>query len=489
MISIFLAGEGRGDVDVPLDSWVYRALDRLQASGLVESGSLSSRPISRREAARLTVEARRRTAERGEKRYDGAIRRLEQEFSAEIRDMDNHTRTSYLRPLDEVRAEGLFRDDASDPYNDRGRESRDGLNTRMSASSRAEWGPFSGYLRWEGQHLPQDGAEPEDASGRVDEGYGRISLGNWNLTAGREALWWGPGRHGSLLLSDNARPFDLLRFGNDQPVLLPWLMERLGPIRVETFLTRLEGDREGPEHPYLAGMRMTIMPLPYLELGASRVAMFGGSGRPVDWQTGRDIMTGRGENEPAGPGDQLASLDCRLTVPWSAQPFQLYGELGGEDMAGFFFSRQAYLAGVYLPRLGPASLLDLRVEFADTDYSRREGYPRTWYTHGTYTEGYTYDDRFIGHHAGTDAQDLYAEVGVYVRDDLRLWVAADRERRELSLEHPEMATEYSLGAEWTPWERLTVSLAFTREETNNFEFVSGQDRTGNRIFAGVTWRF
>jgi hypothetical protein len=237
-------------------------------------------------------------------------------------------------------------------------------------------------------------------------------------------------------------------------------------------------------------MRMTIMPVPYLELGASRVAMFGGSGRPVDWQTFRDAVSGRNENEPEGAGDQLASVDGRLTVPWKVQPFQLYGEVGGEDMAGGFFSRDAYLAGAYFPRLGPFGLLDLRVEFADTDLTRRRmGYDRVWYTHGTYTAGYTYDGRIIGHHAGTDAQDLYAELGIYARDDLRLWAAADRERRELSLESPEQVTDYSLGAEWSPWVRLTVNASVTREQTGNFGFVAGRDRTGYRIFLGMTWEF
>ena len=114
------------------------------------------------------------------------------------------------------------------------------------------------------------------------------------------------------------------------------------------------------------------------------------------------IVTSRGENEPDGPSNQLAAVDWRLTVPWRTQPFEFYGEFGGEDEAGYGFSRQAIVLGLYLPRLGPSALFDLRVEYGDTYMTGHRGHDRVWYTHGVYASGYTYEGRIIGHHAGTD---------------------------------------------------------------------------------------
>jgi hypothetical protein len=43
---------------LPLDSWVYPALDKLAGLGLIDSALQGSRPYSRLEAARQTAEAR-----------------------------------------------------------------------------------------------------------------------------------------------------------------------------------------------------------------------------------------------------------------------------------------------------------------------------------------------------------------------------------------------------------------------------------------------
>ncbi len=47
-------------VNVPLDSWAYSALEKLEAYGLVESAMPATRPYSRLEAARLITEASRK---------------------------------------------------------------------------------------------------------------------------------------------------------------------------------------------------------------------------------------------------------------------------------------------------------------------------------------------------------------------------------------------------------------------------------------------
>ena len=167
--------------------------------------------------------------------------------------------------------------------------------------------------------------------------------------------------------------------------------------------------------PYLWGARLSTRILPGLELGASRTAMFGGGDREVTFCTFWNVLTARGENDPDDPGDQRAALDARVVLPWSVQPVEIYGEMGGEDEAGYFISKKAYLGGIYLPRIGPWHEVELTFEFADTVVP---GTPGVWYRNSNYPDdGYTYYGRIIGHHVGTDGTDIYAELRVHPLDD------------------------------------------------------------------------
>jgi len=46
---------------------------------------------------------------------------------------------------------------------------------------------------------------------------------NLELEVGRDSLWWGPGYNGALLMTNNARPFDLVKLSNAYPYRIPWI--------------------------------------------------------------------------------------------------------------------------------------------------------------------------------------------------------------------------------------------------------------------------
>ena len=70
-----------------------------------------------------------------------------------------------------------------------------------------------------------------------------LGLGSLEFSIGRQSLWWGQGRHGSLVLTNNAEPLDMIRLTNPNPILLPWVFKYLGPFRFDLFLTELEESR------------------------------------------------------------------------------------------------------------------------------------------------------------------------------------------------------------------------------------------------------
>ncbi|MBT8334671.1 MAG: capsule assembly Wzi family protein, partial [Deltaproteobacteria bacterium] len=70
---------------------------------------------------------------------------------------------------------------------------------------------FSFDVNVSGVDAPRDG---EDV--RPDGSQIGLDLGNWSVAASTMDRWWGPGWDGSLILSNNARPFPALTINRDQ---------------------------------------------------------------------------------------------------------------------------------------------------------------------------------------------------------------------------------------------------------------------------------
>jgi hypothetical protein len=87
------APENLGTPYVPLDSWVYPALDRLAALNLVDSGFSGMRPWTRRECARLTLEAEDHLADadREAGNAEDIVSELKREFDPELDGNDRGT--------------------------------------------------------------------------------------------------------------------------------------------------------------------------------------------------------------------------------------------------------------------------------------------------------------------------------------------------------------------------------------------------------------
>ncbi|MGD2079735.1 MAG: capsule assembly Wzi family protein, partial [Nitrospirota bacterium] len=300
-------------------------------------------------------------------------------------------------------------------------------------ASRADLGRVSFYFN------PELRYSEDDEDFVVKRAYSVLSFWGLELEAGKDSQWWGPGRHGALLLSNNAEPLTMLKLTNPHPVLLPWVFERLGPFRFVFFVSRLEEERAVAE-PYIWGLRLNFKPSPYVELGLARTAMLGGEGHsesPGTWARSF-LFLDRGSGDVS---DHKVSFDLKITLPLRRLPAQVYGEVAVEDgglpsavadIVGYDGDSPmtAYLAGLYLP--GPLGVdrAALTVEYATT---RADNRPKDrWYTHHVYQSGHTFKGRVLGHHMGAEAEDLFVEVS-YLLPELNggVKVSYDRESRDL----------------------------------------------------------
>jgi hypothetical protein len=274
-------------------------------------------------------------------------------------------------------------------------------------------------LDWLGEWLSLDlnvqavDSDQDDEDIRADNSMIGVIAGNWSIAASTQERWWGPGWDGSLILSNNARPFPALTIDRNftdafETKWLSWL----GPWDLNVTFGQLESERHIPNARFF-GMRFNFRPFSTLEIGLSRAAQWCGDGRPCGFDTFVDLFFGRDNRGDAGidpenePGNQLAGVDFRWTPGLLKRRVGFYGQFIGEDEAGGLPSR-------YIGQLGvewSGYLFDqwstrLYGEFSGTTCQFHESSEifNCAYNHTIYQTGYRYRSRAIGHGADNDTR-------------------------------------------------------------------------------------
>ena len=222
--------------------------------------------------------------------------------------------------------------------------------------------------------------------------------------------WWGPGWQNSLVLGSNVPALNGigLQRASSAPSSSRWL-SWLGPWTFELFIAPLGGVGQ-PADPYLFGQRLTVRPADGLEVGLTRTAQWGGSGRPESLGSFVNMLTGSGlnptdeEQRNTDAANAMAGIDLRLRCPagWRCAG---YLQLIGEDEAGGLPSRHLGLYGL------EAWSADGRhrghVELAETGCRMpvgRDPLTPCAYRNYAYPEGYVHHGRWLGAGAGPDSR-------------------------------------------------------------------------------------
>jgi hypothetical protein len=268
---------------------------------------------------------------------------------------------------------------------------------------------------------------------RPDGSYVGMSIWNLMISAGYMDRWWGPGWDGGLILSTSARPIPAITVERNfsDPFTLP-VLKWLGPWRATVSFGALEDHREDFDETRFFAARVTFKPWQQLEIGLSRSAQWCGEGRPCDAETFWDLLVGNDNDQDPSqqPGNQLAGYDLRLSSPWRGFPVALYGQMIGEDEAGFLPSKFLGLLGIEHWGWIGASSYRIHVEYADTScsFSRDEPEFDCAYESSIYTVGYRFRGRSVGHTMDADGR-MTSLGALYVESDGDSWelVARDTE--------------------------------------------------------------
>lgn len=338
-----------------------------------------------------------------------------------------------------------------------------------------------------------DGAATGDGVGvALRELWVGVRTDQLSAGAGLRERWIGPGRHGSLMLTDNARPAPMVSGAAETPRL-----GRFGRLRAEVGAGWLDAPRDDVDHPGWLMMDFRWMPVPIIELGLSRVGIFGGEGRPTP-SIGQLLL-------PTDPHiyddpdqvlpdqDEMAAVDFRLLLPIGlvGDYVELYWQYGGEDV----ISRE-FLGVIPYPALaGVGNLYGAEVSFAPWSLNIEgvrvfDDYFR-WYTgHRVYHDGLTQAGQSMGYAPGGDSMGLWGAVTwldgdlggqLYAEQVRRIGVVASLDNNLLALGTDERRFRVGVVGWKTHglqgWWRLDVSV----EHIQGVDFILGQDETVWRL--------
>lgn len=417
----------------PLWDWKYDAVERLVSSYGFSGIYLSNmRPVSRAELAKvvsglINKHKSGEGARAGGWHYDVLLERLKNNLSSELGQLNIGGIPEKRSPLQWIRVKGETSDYPAFIYNDYGYKAQSsGFKTMAGLSWEQE--RFALELRPELDYFSHSGL-----AANLHSGFAVGRFGNLEVQAGKDSMWWGPGRNGTNMLTNNAPAFNMVKMQTAEPVDL-WL---LGATKIlffigETGVQKVSmkvgnaaqyADYVETRNPIFTGLRLDFAPFYFVEIAISHTIMatnrigeqyqLGDLLQLIypDWQA----------NEDAGyrglVSNHLQSVDLSLVFDNSHSlvhltrlaSFKFYVEYGGEAVyvqnhIWPYLQFPQLLTGIYLDW----GSFDLRAEYLKNSTQVE------WYKHYQMSSGYTNDGIIMGHHAGGYAKNLFLAISCAV---------------------------------------------------------------------------
>jgi hypothetical protein len=441
---------------VPLDSWIYPAIERLAALGYVRTSILGLRPWTRLECLRLLGEAEDRQPETDAPvEVQELYQALSREFEYEREGPEPANRVHAQVESVYARTVGISGKPLTDNehfgqtiMNDYGRPFQEGFNSAVGSSAWTTVGPFVVYAHGEYQSAPSapslppsaldfisraDGLPPNPpgmpiaATSRFQllDAYVAMNLSNWQISFGKQSLWWGPGDEGAMLFTNNAEPLSkMFRINRVSPFRLPSVLRYFGDIRTELFLGQVSGQQfinnalpgtpPNPQgqygkslasQPFLMGGKISFKFTPNLEVSMSKTSLYGGPGNPLTAKTFLQSSFSLHENG-FSVGDGRSAFDFSYRIPKLRDWLSVYGDAFQEDEISPLNRpyKAAFQAGMYLAKFPTIPRLDLRIEGGTTSPINFPTCNGCFYSNIQYLNGYTSNGQLMGTWLGRAAQ-------------------------------------------------------------------------------------
>ena len=475
-----LGGALPADVYVPMDSWIYPALDRLHGLGYLDTAFLGLRPWTRRSIQRMIGDASLGDVIQGDSQAAEILTALEREFGDEDTDRRG---LSYGCESVYIRLQGISGLTLRDSFhlgqtivNDYGRPYEPGFNTVDGFAGSAEFGRFSLYARSEYQHAPSavgyssalfttlasvDGVPPASNpvqatipegpiaasnDARIVEANVSYRLLNHEISFGKSDHWLAPTVGGAFMYSNNAENIYAFQIDRTEPLYIPGLSRLTGAFRYDFFVGSLKGHSD-PNDPWLHVEKVNFKPTANVEFGFERSVIWGGKGHePVTIHTflrsffSTTNVTTDTKNSNRDPGARFSSFDFSWRLPWLNHWITLYADsMIHDDVSPVDAPRHAAVRpGLFLSRFPRVPRLDFRFEGANSNTDSGRSYGGTYmYREEIQVQGYTNKGILMGDAIGRESQGGQAWLTYHL---------SPRELVQTSFRHAKAASDFIPGA-------------------------------------------
>lgn len=455
-----------GSTYVPMDNWVYPALDRLHSMGYLDTAFMGLRPWTRLSIAHmLQATADKIDANPNDTEARDIYLALVDEFARDEEGL--YGQRSVHSEFDSVYS--IFRPIIGTPLNDSyhlgqtivndyGRPYQEGFNNYAGFSGRAEAGRFSLYFRGEYQHAPSatgyslplatylsnivDGIPIATNPVQDTIPLGPISSANnfrilevslqyhilgHEISFGRNDQWLGPALGGVMSWSTNSEAPYAFEINRIEPLRVPVLSRFIGPMRYEFFVGSLQGHTY-PNAPWTHMEKFSFKPYKDLEFGFIRTAIWGGDDHGcLDSSTGLIVPCKQPitlhtffksffsfRNVPYAdkysrndPGARFGNFDFDWRLPFLSNWLTLYTDsIVHDDVNPLGAPRRAGVRpGIYLSHFPVLTHLDMRVEGVSTDpVSNSNANGQFLYYETIQRQGPTYKGYLFADNFGRDAK-------------------------------------------------------------------------------------
>jgi hypothetical protein len=329
-----------GSPFIPVDSWVYPAMQRLYALGYADNVYLGLRPWTRASVSRMLEETNSRledadagaATDEARNIYEALNKELNADITGPCLAHRGKGRIESVYSVARAISGTSLRDSfhlGSTIVNDYGRPYENGFNSYSGASGYATAGRFTLYLRGEFQGAPSAtgysaalyqqlsaidvttnpvtglafanqstiplGPIGAATQGRFLEAYVSAQVLNHVVSFGKQDEWMGPAQGGSMAYSNNADNIYALHINRVEPLYVPFLSRLTGPFRYEFLVGELRGHTlmpnplyasnpvtqpnvTSPGNPWVHVEKVSFRPTENLEFGFERTAIWAGEG-------------------------------------------------------------------------------------------------------------------------------------------------------------------------------------------------------------------
>jgi hypothetical protein len=465
--------------NVPLNSYVYDYLEKLDGLGYLQDMRIGAKPYTRMQVAKWVQQMTDAMSVRPDvPPYAWAmLSQLQQTFSQELATLKGNSPQNGIAVKEWTIGETYY---TGDSLSHQGSTSTyQPLNINQNGYRYAPHANEVFSLLLEGNvnnHLVVS-ATPRfsydnlnEANSDLESGYIKTKVNNVEIQLGKDPMWWGQGSRGSLLLTNNATPQTAFKLSNIDPLKPGGFFKFLGPLNVNVFYSILENDRSDVKYPSFVGFRTDFTPTANFTFGGARTSILGGQGHMLNSGDFWQFLTGHNaDTVNADKWNSIAGGDFRWRVPkWNG--LQLYGELYGEDQAHALTiipmpSEVAGLVGAYIPRLSTNGNWDAHLEWAHTT--------KSWYTHSLYRNGYTYKGDIMGDAMGNNANRYYAKLTYFSLDGSQFTLNLERVAQQSTEVSPQTIDSIWLSMRTKIEKDMYMNASFGVADIRNVDYTGG----------------